>query len=214
MVRYCSNSVDGVGVCAHAVVTVKTASSSVTEIRLNKGDCLVLFISMFICSYLVSEIIPWSTFILLRIDARGTLEVAAEIGGVGKTELVGGFLDRLVGMHVHDSFGLCRHILLNPFQGREAIAELAEHFREITGVVAHQLGIEIDIAVLPVVLYHQVAELCVQWIEGRFPDSLYLYQNKSECVPVLRKRSVNSVSFCSQVINQSGSMWHSQVSTR
>ena len=35
-------------------------------------------------------------------------------------------------------------------------------------------------------------------------------QNKSECVPVCRKSSVSSVSFCCHVINQSGSMWHSQ----
>ena len=34
-------------------------------------------------------------------------------------------------------------------------------------------------------------------------------QNKSECVPVCRKRSVNWLSFCSHVISQSGSMWHS-----
>ena len=34
-------------------------------------------------------------------------------------------------------------------------------------------------------------------------------QNKSPCVPVCRKSSVSSMSLCSHVISQSGSMWHS-----
>ena len=70
----------------------------------------------------------YSLFILLRIDAGGALEVAAEIGGVRETEFVGGLLDRLLRMHVHDALRLRRHILLNPFQRREAARELAEHF--------------------------------------------------------------------------------------
>ncbi len=36
-------------------------------------------------------------------------------------------------------------------------------------------------------------------------------QNRSECVPVRRNSSVNSVSLCSHVISQSGSIWHSQM---
>ena len=67
-------------------------------------------------------------FICLRIDAGGTLEVAAEIGGGGEAELVGSLLDRLLRMRVHDELGLRRHILLYPFQGREADRELAEYF--------------------------------------------------------------------------------------
>ena len=88
-------------------------------------------------------------------------EIAAEISGGGKTQLVGGFFDCLLGMRVYDALRLRHHIPLNPFQWRETVAELTEHFRKIPWVITHQPGIEIDIAILPVVLYHQVAELRV-----------------------------------------------------
>ena len=65
-------------------------------------------------------------FILLRIDAGGILEVTAEIAGGGKTELEGSLLDRLFGIHVHNTLCLRRHILLYPFQGGEPVAILAE----------------------------------------------------------------------------------------
>ena len=41
-------------------------------------------------------------FILLRIDASGMLEIAAEIGGGGETELEGSFLHRLFGVCIHN----------------------------------------------------------------------------------------------------------------
>ena len=66
--------------------------------------------------------------ILLRIDAGGTLEITAEIGCGGETELIGGLLDGLLRMRIHDKLRLCRYLLLNPFQGRESFAELAEYF--------------------------------------------------------------------------------------
>ena len=55
--------------------------------------------------------------VFLWIDAGGTFEISAKISGVGKTELVGGLFDRLLGMRVHDTFRLRRYILLNPFKG-------------------------------------------------------------------------------------------------
>ena len=60
-------------------------------------------------------------FILLRIDASSTLEVAAEIGGRGETELEGGLLDCLFGIHVHDKLRLCSYILLNPCQSERPL---------------------------------------------------------------------------------------------
>jgi len=44
--------------------------------------------------------------------------------------------------------------------------------------------------------------------ERLFSDKLY-HPKRSACVPVWRKRSVSSLSFCSQVMSQFGSIWHS-----
>ena len=99
--------------------------------------------------------------IIHRVDACRALEVAAEVGGGGEAQLDGCLLHRLLWIGVHDALGLRRHILLDPFQRRHAVAVLAEHLREVPRVVVHQVGIVLDIAVLLVVLHHQVAELLV-----------------------------------------------------
>ena len=54
---------------------------------------------------------------------------------------------------------------------------------------------------------------CLEIGEGDFPkreNYRLFFPNRSECVPVPVNRSVNSVSFCSHISNQSGFRWHSQ----
>lgn len=43
-----------------------------------------------------------------------------------------------------------------------------------------------------------------------FTSSLYFSQKMSLCDPVLKNKSVSSVSFCCHTISQSGFIWHSQ----
>jgi hypothetical protein len=55
----------------------------------------------YFCLYFrLKEPLTPTLFIFLRIDAGGTLEIAAEIGGGGESELEGCILDRLLGMRV------------------------------------------------------------------------------------------------------------------
>ena len=54
-------------------------------------------------------------FILLRIDASGMLEIAAEIGGGGETELESGLLHRLFGVCIHDKLRMRRNAVCDFF---------------------------------------------------------------------------------------------------
>ncbi len=50
-------------------------------------------------------------FIGLRIDAGGTLEIAAEIGSSRETELIRGFLYCLFGVGIYEQFGLSQRLM-------------------------------------------------------------------------------------------------------
>lgn len=100
-------------------------------------------------------------FVGLGIDACGALEVAAEIGSSGETELIRGFLYCLFGIRIHEQFGLRDDVLLNPFEGRNAAARLAEQFGEILLVIIEQGRIVVHIAVFLVVLHNEVCETVI-----------------------------------------------------
>ncbi len=63
-------------------------------------------------------------FIRLRIDARGALEITAEIRSGRETEFIRGFLYCLFGVCVHEQFGT-------------HAAQFAEQFRKILLVIIY-----------------------------------------------------------------------------
>ena len=66
-------------------------------------------------------------FVLLRVDAGGTLEVTAEIRGRRESKLNGYLFDGLFRMLAYHTFCLIRDIVLDPLQWRSAVIICTEN---------------------------------------------------------------------------------------
>ena len=118
----------------------------------------------------ISHILRILLPVLLRVDAGDALEVAAEVGGGGEAQLQGGGLDGLAGRGVHDALGPGADVLAYVVEGGDAAAGLEEELGEVAGGVAQLRGIELHVAVLPVVHHHQVAEVGVEGCRLTLPS--------------------------------------------
>ena len=73
------------------------------------------------------ELLDFPLFVLLRVDACGALEVTAEIGSSGETELICHLFDGLFRMLAYHTFCLIRDIVLDPLQWSSAVIICTEN---------------------------------------------------------------------------------------
>lgn len=97
--------------------------------------------------------------VLFGSHAGNTFEIAVKGYWLGEAEQVGRFLKRLRSTCRNESLGLCYHILLYPFGRRETIGSHTNDFAEMLGCKVQQICVELDLPRLPIVPYHQLAEV-------------------------------------------------------
>ena len=95
--------------------------------------------------------------VLLGGHAGDALEVAVEGGRLGEAEHIGSLLKSLCGTCLDEALGLCDHVLFYPFHWRDVCGS-SDHFAEMLRGEAQQIGVELDLPRLPIMLDHQVAE--------------------------------------------------------
>ena len=96
--------------------------------------------------------------VLFGGHARDALEIAVKGCWFGEAKHIGCFLKCLCGTSLNKALGLCRHVLFNPFGWGETIGGFADNLAKMFGSEVQLVSVELDLARLTVVLYHQVAE--------------------------------------------------------
>ena len=97
--------------------------------------------------------------VLFGSHAGNTFEIAVKGCWLGEAEQVGRFLKRLRSTCRNESLGLCYYILFYPFGRRETIGSHTNDFAEMLGCKVLQICVELDLPRLPIVPYHQLAEM-------------------------------------------------------
>ena len=97
--------------------------------------------------------------VLFGSHAGNSFEIAVKGCWLGEAEQVGRFLKRLRSTCRNESLGLCYYILFYPFGRRETIGSHTNDFAEMLGCKVQQIGVELDLPRLPIVPYHQLAEM-------------------------------------------------------
>ena len=97
--------------------------------------------------------------VLFGSHAGNTFEIAVKGYWLGEAEQVGRFLKRLRSTCRNESLGLCYYILFYPFGRRETIGSHTNDFAEMLGCKVQQICVELDLPRLPIVPYHQLAEM-------------------------------------------------------
>ena len=97
--------------------------------------------------------------VLFGSHAGNTFEIAVKGYWLGEAEQVGRFLKRLRSTCRNESLGLCYYILFYPFGRRETIGSHTNDFAEMLGCKVLQICVELDLPRLPIVPYHQLAEM-------------------------------------------------------
>ena len=97
--------------------------------------------------------------VLFGSHAGNSFEIAVKGCWLGEAEQVGRFLKRLRSTCRNESLGLCYYILFYPFGRRETIGSHTNDFAEMLGCKVQQICVELDLPRLPIVPYHQLAEM-------------------------------------------------------
>ena len=97
--------------------------------------------------------------VLFGSHAGNSFEIAVKGCWLGEAEQVGRFLKRLRSTCRNESLGLCYYILFYPFGRRETIGSHTNDFAEMLGCKVLQICVELDLPRLPIVPYHQLAEM-------------------------------------------------------
>lgn len=97
--------------------------------------------------------------VLFGSHAGNTFEIAVKGYWLGEAEQVGRFQKRLRSTCRNESLGLCYYILFYPFGRRETIGSHTNDFAEMLGCKVQQICVELDLPRLPIVPYHQLAEM-------------------------------------------------------
>ena len=97
--------------------------------------------------------------VLFGSHAGNTFEIAVKGCWLGEAEQVGCLLKCLRGTCRNESLGLCYYILFYPFGRRETVGSHTNDLAEVLGREVQPIGVELDLPRLPIVPYHQLAEM-------------------------------------------------------
>lgn len=97
--------------------------------------------------------------VLFGSHAGNTFEIAVKRCRFREAEQVGCLLKCLRGTCRNEPLGLCYHILLYPFGRRETVGSHTNDLAEVLGREVQPIGVELNLPRLPIVPYHQLAEV-------------------------------------------------------
>lgn len=97
--------------------------------------------------------------VLFGSHAGNSFEIAVKRCRFREAEQVGCLLKCLRGTCRNEPLGLCYHILLYPFGRRETVGSHTNDLAEVLGREVQPIGVELNLPRLPIVPYHQLAEV-------------------------------------------------------